>query len=116
VLGVAIPHRTFHHHRRNRAHPRDDLLRLVEPSHMRVAGSENAIGYWEARSPFERGEQVCRRLIEPAAEEMGFAYGRQIRRHTFTWAEAQIGPKVLKCEIGLTGKKPKQSAPVPTRA
>ena len=80
---------------------------------MRVAGSENAIGHRKARRQFERGEQVCRRLVEPAAEEVALRQFRSDKCHAITRAEAQIALKMLEREIGLAGKNPEQCAPVP---
>src|SRR5215471_495721 len=80
---------------------------------MRIAGSEDAVGHREGRGKIERREQVCRRLLEPATEEVGFANSVQIDWHTVARAEAEVSLKVFEREIGLPGKNPEQSTPVP---
>ena len=112
MLWVPIPRCALHYDRRNRAQPPDDLSRFVEPSQMRITGRENAVGHRETRSPFERFEQLCRRIVEPAAEEVGFANSVQIICPAITRAEAQEGLKMLEREIGFAGKYPENAAPV----
>ena len=73
---------------------------------MRVAGREHAIGHRETGYQIERGQQVRRRLVEPAAEEVGFADPIQISRHAVARAEPQVVLKMLERSIGLAGKDP----------
>ena len=114
MLRVPVARCALHHDGRDGAQPPNDVTRFVKPSHMRVAGRQHAIGHREARSQFERGQQVCCRRIEPAAEEVGFAISVQIGCHAVARAKAQIGLKMLEGDIRLAGKDPEQSAPVPT--
>ena len=114
MLWVPIPRCALHYDRRNRAQPPDDLSRLVKPSYMSIAGRQNPVGHRKGRRQVERGQQVCRRLLEPAAEEIGLAYNIQMSCHATAWAKPQIVLKMLDRDIGLAGKDPKQSAPVPT--
>ena len=65
VAGVAR-----HDHRGDGAQPRDDRLRVVEPTHMGVAGGEITIRLGEVRIFLDREEQLRHRLIEAPAEEM----------------------------------------------
>jgi len=46
---------------------------------------------------------------------VGFANSVQMGWPAITRTEAQEGLKMLEREIGLTGKKPEQSAPLPPR-
>ena len=95
------------------AQPPNDLLRVVEPSLVRVAGCQHAVGHREGRRQIERGQQVCRRLVETAAEEVGFADSVQIGCPAIAGAGAQVSLEMLEREVGLPGKNPEQTAPVP---
>ena len=59
-----------YHDRGDGAQPRDDLSRVIEPSHMRVAGGEKAIRVREVRIVLDREEQLRHCLVEAPAEEM----------------------------------------------
>ena len=85
----------------------------VEPAHMRVAGSENAVGHRRTPSSFERLEQVCRRLVEPSTEEVGFANTIDVGCWTITRVKAQGGLEMPDRETRLAGKDPEHAAPVP---
>jgi hypothetical protein len=114
VLRVPIPRCALHHDTRNHAQPPDDLSRFVEPPHVRVAGSEDAIADRKTRSPLERSKQVCRRLVEPKTKEVCLTDPIQIGGQPVTRAKPQIIPEMVEREFGLTGKDPEQPAPVPS--
>jgi hypothetical protein len=65
-------------------------------------------------APGRARQQICHRLVEPAAEKVGLANHVEIRCHAVARAELQIVLKMLDRDVGLAGKNPEQSAPVPT--
>jgi hypothetical protein len=79
VLGV--PHRSGvrYHHGGNDAQPRDELLCLVEPTHMGVAGGEKAIWDRVAWIFLDREKEVRNCLIETPSVETRDAYVAQRR-------------------------------------
>jgi hypothetical protein len=74
MLGVSQVAGVRDHDRGNGPQPRDDLSCVVEPTHMRVAGSESAIWVREARILLDREEKFRHRLIEAPADEMRSAH------------------------------------------
>ena len=84
----------------------DDLARVVEPSHMRVAGGEKAIGYREARIVLDREEQLRHRLVEAPAEEVR---GANDDRATGRLGRAGLRRSAVSaCSIAISGS-PAQS-------
>jgi hypothetical protein len=61
----------LHDGRPDRVQPPDDLMRFVEPSHKHIARREDAVSHREARCQLERRQQVRRRVVKPAGEEVG---------------------------------------------
>ncbi len=70
MLGVPKVAGVRYHDRGDGAQPRDDLSRVVEPTHMGVAGGEKAIRARKARILLDREEQFRHCLIEAPSEEM----------------------------------------------
>jgi hypothetical protein len=59
-----------HHDRSDRAQLCDDFSRLVEPTHMSVAGGEKAVRAWKARIVLDGKKQLRHGLIEAPGKEM----------------------------------------------
>src|SRR5208282_3177714 len=113
VLGVPVLAEVRYHERRDGAQPRDDLSRVVEPTHMGVAGGERAIRAREAGILLDREEQLRHRLIEAPAEEMGVAYLQERRADPGARTEAQRGLDMLDRDVGLACPIPEGAADVP---
>src|SRR5262249_24564136 len=106
--------RARHNNGGNGPQPVDDLSRLIEPPHMRVAGGENAIWPWIAWVLLDREEQLRHGLIEAPAEEMRIAYCYERRADAGAGTEAQRGLEMLDRDVGLARQVPEYTAYVPT--
>jgi|HubBroStandDraft_2_1064218.scaffolds.fasta_scaffold20733_3 hypothetical protein len=58
-------------------------------------------------------QQLRRRLVKPAFEEIGLSHRDQWGTHTLARAQAQRGLEVLDREVRLTGKYPDDTAQIP---
>ena len=101
MLGVPQEAGVRYHDRGDGAQPRDDLSRVVEPAHMRVAGGEIAIRLRVAWILLDREEQLRHCLIEAPAEEMRGAYYEERRADAGAGTEAQRGFDMLDRDVGL---------------
>ena len=73
----------------------DDLSRLVEPPHMRVAGGEIAIRRRVTWIFLDREKQLRHGLIETPTEEMRAADYNELRADPGAGTEAQRGLEML---------------------
>jgi len=80
---------------------------------MRVAGREKPVSHRKVRCEVERCQQARRRLVEPSAEEIGFADAVKICREPVTRVEPEIILEMPESDFGLAGKNPEQPAPIP---
>ena len=71
VLGVAKRRIARHDNRGNGAQPGDGRTRLTEPAHVRIACRKDPICPRRAWIVLNSEEQIRRRFVEPAFEEMG---------------------------------------------
>src|SRR5262245_10492606 len=101
MLRVAERRIARQHLRSQRPQPVNDRSRLVEPSHMSVARSEPAVGPWPDRGLLRCHEQLCRRLIEAAKEEVCDAEHPEVVADTGAWAEAERLLHLLDGKAGL---------------
>ena len=74
VLGVPQEAGVRYHDRGNGLQPLDHFSRLIELTHVGVAGSEKALRQREASVLLDREEQLRHGLIETPTEEMRLAY------------------------------------------
>src|SRR5215469_15421391 len=81
---------------------------------MRITGCENPIGHDEIRSLLQRREQLCRGVVEPTIVKESLANPGQIVCQPIAGAQAQKPLEMLQRQIGLAGKKPNQTAQIPT--
>ena len=77
MLGVLQKADARYHDRSNGAQLLDDLSRVVEPTHMGIAGGESAVGGRLAWIVLDREEQVRYCLFEAPAVEMRGAYHKR---------------------------------------
>ena len=95
------------------AQPRDNLSRVVEPTHMGVAGGETAMRQREARILLDREEQLRYSLTEAPAGEMRGAYYKDRRADADAGTEAQRGFGMLDRDVGLARPQPECAADKP---
>src|SRR5208283_6213430 len=93
--------------------PRDDFSGVVEPSHMGVAGGENAIWVRKARIILDGEKEFRHCLIEAPAEEMCLAYYSERRADAGARAEAQRGLEMFDRDVGLARPLPESAADQP---
>src|SRR5271169_3057197 len=113
VLGVPIEAGVRYHERRDGAQPRDDLSRVVEPTHMGVAGGERAIRAWEAGILLDREEQLRHGLLEAPTAEMRRAYCLERIADMGAGTEPQRGFEMLDRDVGLARPHLEHAADVP---
>ena len=85
-----------------RVRRRATIARFVEPAHMRVARGEIAVPGGKAWIVLNGHEQLRRRLVKLAFEEIGSADRGHGLTHPLARAQAQRGLDMLDREIGLT--------------
>ena len=78
-----------------------DLSCVIKPSHMRVAGGENAIRPWIALILLNREDQVWQCLLEAPSEEMGDAYYSGLRADAGARTEPSRSFEMLDSDVGL---------------
>jgi len=71
VLGISVVAGVRDHDRGDGLQLRDDLARVIEPTHMGVAGGENAIRCWTARIILNREEQFRHGFVEAPRSRAG---------------------------------------------
>src|SRR5271170_4532639 len=86
MFGVAIGRDSRCQERGNCLNPSDDLPRLIDPSHVGIAGSKCPIGGWKIRIVLDRQDEFRNRLIETPAQEQRGADHREDRAEPTTWA------------------------------
>jgi hypothetical protein len=69
---------------------------------------------WEGQDCLEWQEQLRRRFVKPALNEIGVSHRGQRRTDTLARAQAQRGLKMLDREIGLARGEPEIAAHKPT--
>ena len=80
---------------------------------MGIARGENTVRVRIARIFLNGQEQLRRRFVKLAFEEMGFADQAQGRTHSLEWAQPQRGLGMLDREIVLTGPEPENATQKP---
>src|SRR5215472_12908739 len=113
MLGVPKVADVLHNDRGDGEQPADCRSRIVEPTHMRVAGSEKAVWHRVAWVLLEREEQLWHGLFEAPAEEMRLAYSDERRADAGARTEAQRGLVMLDRDVRLARPIPQGTAEVP---
>jgi len=103
-----------HDGRRQRPQALDDRPRIVEPSHMRQAGRQRAVGRRKARQLIEGCAQRRGGFREPAVDEMSRANPSQMESSSVARVETHRGLEMLDRQIGAAGKHAKPTTPIPS--
>src|SRR5215813_5164583 len=102
-----------YHDRGNGAQARDDLSRVVEPTHVGVTGGEKAIRLREAWTLLDREDQLRLCLIEAPSKKMRGAYHGERRADAGAGTEPQRGLDKLDRDVELARPQPEQAADSP---
>ena len=101
MLGVSQIAGVRYHDRGNGAQPRADLSRVVESTHLRIAGGDIAIRLWAAWILLDREEQFRHGLIKAPGQKMRGSYHVERPADAGAGTEAQRSFNMLDRDIGL---------------